>query len=148
MACSTAVRTHTVKNIFEVSFDNGEGLSEEKKEEMRASVEARLPGKSISELSKQLSKNPNHRALLEEANKNIGNALETAEGITFSSLRLKAGLTQSELADKSGVKQYQISKLETGHGISLPNFKKIYKALNVSGDIFINAIRDRENESL
>ncbi len=49
--------------------------------------------------------------------------------------RIRRGLTQEELGRKVGVGKAQISKIESGKGLTIKTVTKVLEALNLSADI-------------
>lgn len=49
--------------------------------------------------------------------------------------RLRQGMTQEDLGVKIGVGKAQISKIESGKGLTIKNINKILEALNVSATV-------------
>ena len=64
----------------------------------------------------------------------------------FKQYRIYYPLTQSELAEKSGVSVRSISRFENGEDISLSNFIKLMRALDLGGRM-ADMIPDLEKEA-
>ncbi len=56
-------------------------------------------------------------------------------------------MTQKELAEKSGVSERSISRFENGEDISLSNFGKLLRALDLDGNLLLLVPDQRERPS-
>ncbi len=121
--------------VFTVPFEKEDGGFEASK-----AIQEKLPGRSVSNLIDKLRKNQNYKDLLDSAAAKISSEIEEENGVSFHGLRLRTGMTQKELAAAAGLEQYQISKLESGHGLSSPNLIKLRVALGASPDDIFKAL--------
>ena len=58
-------------------------------------------------------------------------------GIMIRNERLRKGLTQEELGERVGVGKAQISKIESGKGLTINTVKKILDALGMSASVVL-----------
>ncbi len=65
-----------------------------------------------------------------DMNTNIGNI-----GMLIHSERMRRGLTQEELGQRVGVGKAQISKIESGRGLTIKTVTKVLDALNLSASV-------------
>lgn len=62
-------------------------------------------------------------------------------GLMIRNERLRKGLTQEELGERVGVGKAQISKIETGKGLTIKTVKKILDALGMSASVNLQNVQ-------
>lgn len=62
----------------------------------------------------------------------VADAVQTYKiGEAIKAERSKQHLTQEQLGEKVGVKKSQISRIESGHSITIPTMSRVFKALGI-----------------
>lgn len=59
-------------------------------------------------------------------------------GLVIKNERLRKGLTQEELGLRVGVGKAQISKIESGKGLTIKTVTKVLNALEISASVFLH----------
>lgn len=62
-------------------------------------------------------------------------------GLMIRNERLRKGLTQEELGERVGVGKAQISKIETGKGLTIKTVKKVLDALGMSASVNLQNVQ-------
>ena len=62
-------------------------------------------------------------------------------GETIKEARLARKLTLQQLGEKVGVQKSQISRLERGYSISLPNIARLFKAMGIPISLEIGGVK-------
>ena len=62
-------------------------------------------------------------------------------GLMIRNERIRRGLTQEELGERVGVGKAQISKIESGKGLTVKTVTKVLDALGLSASVFLNNVQ-------
>ena len=62
-------------------------------------------------------------------------------GLMIRNERLRKGLTQEDLGERIGVGKSQISKIESGKGLTIKTVTKVFNALGISASVILQNIQ-------